>query len=190
MTRPVVVDAIAEAAAAAIEATPPAAQLELLPPTRFEEGDKQHQRVVASVRRDRAGRPEGARNIATREAVEFVRRVFGDPLIESARWAMHTPKSLAIELGCTKLEAFDRLEDIRKDLRRFMYAPLAAVDGQGNAVSPTLAVVIGGADGAVSVDGRPIPPWERAATEIKQIQPVTPTTPDVSQTDVSHGEVK
>lgn len=184
MTRAAGVEAIAEAVAERLEA--PAEQLELLPPTRFDPSDSRHEALRASVQRDRAGRPPGARNIATRQAIEVARRLFGDPIIESARWASHTPESLAAELGCTKGEAFDRLERIRADLRRYMYAPLAAVDGEGNAVAPTLAVVIGGGQGAVTVDGTLIPPWERAKAELQQIQSVTPDAPDKSQADKSH----
>ena len=87
-TRPAIVTAIGEAAAAAAPA--PDEQLELLPPTRFEPGDEQHGRMLESVKRQRAGRPPGARNLATRDAVDLVRRLFGDPLVESARWLLHS----------------------------------------------------------------------------------------------------
>lgn len=185
MTRPAAVDAIAEAVAERRE--PAAEQLELLPPSRFAEGDERHARMVEAVRRHRAGRPPGARNIATRDAIEFIRRVFGDPLIESARVAMHTAETLAAELGCTKLEAHDRLEEIRKDLRRYMYAPRAPEDGEGNALPPTLVVVASGEKAGVTVDGKPLAPWEQAAQEIKQIQSVSAEPPGVSQADKSHG---
>lgn len=186
MTRPVVVEAIADAAAAALERQAPAAeQLELLPPTQHKPGDDRHQALIESVRRNRAGRPDGAQNIATRDAIDFVRRVFGDPMIESARWAMHTPDSLARELGCSKLEAFDRLEDLRKDLRRYMYAPRAAEDGAGNVPPPALVILNGDGRGAMTVDGRPLAPWEQAAAEMKVIQPLTPPSADKSQTDQS-----
>ena len=38
----------------------------------------------------------------------------------------------------------NRLEKLCADLRRFIYAPLAPVDGQGNAVAPSFSLVIGG----------------------------------------------
>src|SRR3990172_2633839 len=89
------------------------------------------------------GRPPGAQNLVTRQAREFVRRVFGDPLIESARWLLHTPETLAKELNCTIADAFDRLEGIRRDLRPFFYAKLAPTDAEGRPVVPQFAMVIG-----------------------------------------------
>jgi len=180
-TRPAIVTAIGEAAAAAAPA--PDEQLELLPPTRFEPGDEQHGRMLESVKRQRAGRPPGARNLATRDAVDLVRRLFGDPLVESARWLLHSPQSLARELHCTTLEAFDRQESIRSDVRRYCYAPLAAVDARGNAVPPALTVLIGGAERAVSGSGEELPPWERDQGKVVTIQRVTAEPPEKS-----HGE--
>src|SRR5262245_32094165 len=128
-----------------LEAQAPAEaeQLELLPPTRFEAGSEEHGRMVEAVRRDRAGRPPGARNLATRDMVAFVRRTIGDPFHESARLLLHSPATLAAELGCTKLEAFDRLERIRADLRPYIYARLAPTDANGLAVPPTFVMAIG-----------------------------------------------
>src|SRR5437899_11449811 len=98
------VRAVAEAAAGAVAHE--AEQLELPPATRFEPGSIEHDKMVAEVKRDRAGRPPGARNIATRDAITVVRRLFGDPMVERARVLLHTPASLARELGCSQLEAF------------------------------------------------------------------------------------
>lgn len=145
-------------AAAAAEAAPSAAEqlelLERLAPTRFTPGSVQHDEQRARLRA--AGRPIGAKNLAQKAAVELVRRLFGDPMVERARWLLHSPESLATELGCTKLEAFDRQDKIRADLMRFVYAPLAATDGQGNAVAPVLQMFVGGR--AAGADGRP--PWD------------------------------
>lgn len=166
-------------------------QLELLPPTRFKtDGDgfdrTAHGQMVASVRRDRAGRPPGAKNVATRDAVAFIRRLMGDPLIESARWAMHTPESLARELDCSKLEAFDRLEKIRADLRRFVYAPMSPVDDQGNVVPPQFNLVIGGGNAAVVSAGGA--PWEYLKPQ--QNQSLGQPAGDVSHAELSHGVAK
>jgi hypothetical protein len=180
--------AIAEAVAGAI--APAAEQFELLPPTRFEPGSQQHADFVERARR---GRPLGARNVATRRAVELVRRIFGDPLIESARWLLHTPESLAAELDCSKLEAWDRLERVRADLRRFMYAPLAPVDGQGQAVAPVLNLEIGGRQAGAA--GRP--PWDyeggpvlEHVAETEQNQSVSAPLEPVSNGAPSNGEAK
>jgi hypothetical protein len=67
-----------------------------------------HRELEERIARDRAGRPPGARNLATRDAIAFIRRVFGDPLVERARWLRHTPETLAAELQCSKLEALAR----------------------------------------------------------------------------------
>lgn len=179
-TRPVGVEAIAEAAREAVPA--PVEQLELLAPTRFAPGSQQHAEMVERTRR---GRPLNARNIATRKAIEVVRRLFGDPMVESARQLLHTPESLAAELNCTKLEAFDRLEKIRADLRRFMYAPLAAVDGQGNVVAPTFNMMVGGA--VQGADGRP--PWVyEGGPIIEQNQALPAPANDVSDDAASDDE--
>jgi hypothetical protein len=74
--------------------------LDLLP-TRFEPGSAEHRELVDRIKRKRAG------------AVDF-----GDPTFDSARWLAHTPATLARELHCTLLEAFDRLERIRRQQRR------------------------------------------------------------------------
>jgi hypothetical protein len=71
--------------------------------------DSEQERVETAIKHDRRGRPPGAQNKTTREMLEFVRKLCGDPLERRFRYAMHTPETLAIELGCTKLEAFDRL---------------------------------------------------------------------------------
>lgn len=192
MTAPAGVAAIAEAAAAAVPGE--LEQLELLPPTRFEPGSEEHARMIERVRRDRAGRPPGARNLATRRVLEVVRRLFGDPVMESARQLLHTPETLAAELGCSKLEAFDRLERIRADLRTFMYARLAPVDGQGNAVAPRFELSIGGR--LQGADGRP--PWdyeggpalEASAQETQQNQGLPSPANDMSHGELSHGEAK
>lgn len=51
--------------------------------------------------------------------------------VESARCLKHTPETLAAELECSKLEAFDALERVRHNLRQFMYPRLAPVGVAG-----------------------------------------------------------
>jgi hypothetical protein len=148
------VEAIGAAAAGAL-ADRAEEQLELMPPSRFEPGTPEHDRVVASVRRGQRGRPPGARNRATQAAADLVRRLFGDPLVIGARWLLHTPESLALELGCSKLEAFDRLERLRADLCRYVHAPRAAEDGRGEAIPPTFTIAIG--DQVIGGEGSPAP---------------------------------
>ena len=140
---------IADAAATAAERAD-GVQLELLAPaTRYDRAAP-----PAAASETRIGRPLGARNIATRRTVEFVRRCFGDPMIESARWLLLTPSAMAAELNCTLLEAFEQQEAIRRDLRRYMHPMLASVDGDGAAVVPFLQVLVGGGGAAPGQ-----PPW-------------------------------
>ena len=80
------------------------------------------------------------------------------PFLESARVLLHTPATLAAELGCSKVEAFDRIERIRSDLRPFMYARLAPTDANGAAVVPAFQMFFGA--GRRSPDGgADRPPW-------------------------------
>lgn len=176
-----------------LAAQPEAEQLALLPvPSR--QADGRADQVRSLVERHRAGRPPGARNLATRQALDYVRRVLGDPLIERARMAMHTPESLAMLLGCSKLEAAQHLDGIRADLQRLFYAPLAPVDGDGNAVVPTFHMSIGGAPGAAgapqNADAKPWDYLELVTEKTQQIQGFSEGAEPVSHGDVSHEEGK
>src|SRR6202023_987346 len=83
----------------------------------------------------------------------------GDPMLESARWAMPTPASLAKELGCTIGEAFDRLEKIRSDLRPYFYAKQAPVDADGKP-APWLTMSFGDHNAPPPGLAKPgAPPW-------------------------------
>jgi hypothetical protein len=175
-------EALGELGAAVAAATVQAEQLTLLP-TREDHLPQVGNRVRASVAAARRGRPAGAQNLATRDVKEFCRRVFGiDPMVEGFRWAQHTHESLALELGCTKLEAWDRLEALRKDLMRYFYAPMVAVDEDGRP-APVFNMQIGGAQSAGSGDQ---PPWKY----IEELQAVNDKPRDVSHGAVSHGVAK
>lgn len=189
MTRPAVQSAIA-AVVDQLAAQPEAEQLALLPVPSLQ-GDGRAEKVRDLVERHRAGRPPGARNLATRQALDYVRRVLGDPLIERARVAMHTPESLSLWLGCSKLEAAQHLDSIRADLQRLFYAPLAPVDGDGNAVVPSFHLAIGGS--AAGAPGAETKPWdylELVTEKTQQIRGFSEGAEPVSHTDVSHGKAK
>lgn len=179
--------AVAGVIAAAAPAAPADEQLELMAPTRPSLTDRQRDQVEASIKADRRGRPPGAQNKATREMLEFVRKLCGDPLERRFRYAMHTPESLAIVLGCSKLEAFDRLDRMWSELSRFFYAQLAQVDGKGNAVAPHLTMVFGGQPATTAPDGTLRPPW-LYIEETPQNQALPAPANDVSHDDVSHGD--
>jgi hypothetical protein len=177
---------VEEIVAAAGAAAPAVEQLELMPPTRSLTA-KEQERVETAIKRDRAGRPPGAQNKATREMLDFVRKLMGDPLERRFRWAMHTPETLSIVLGCTKLEAFDRLDRMWSELSKYFYAQLAQVDGKGNAVAPTLNMIIGGQPAQIQSDGSIRPPW-LYIEETQQNQALLASPNDVSHDDVSHSE--
>lgn len=173
MSAPATRKPLAEAlAAAAAEAEKPAAeQLTMLPPSPFGLGTGRQRVMAEHIARDRRGRPAGAQNLATRDVIAFVRQVFGDPVLERARWAAHTPATLAKVLNCTELEAFDRLDKIRADLTLLIYPRLAPVDGQGNAVVPTFNMMIGGSQTGAGGD---LPPWEYLKNLTGQVIENTP----------------
>lgn len=180
----------AEISAAAAAAEPASEQLDMLMlPTRTTVTDSETQLIHESVKRDRAGRPKGAQNKATREMLEFVRKVCGDPMERRFRWAMHTPESLSIELGCTKTEAFDRLDRLWADLSRYFYAQQAAVDGQGNAVRPQFTMLVGGQHAHLTgAPGTVRPPWDYdggPTSEIDENQRLSQPSETVSHGDVS-----
>lgn len=145
-------------------------------------------RVIAASAR-RRGRPAGAQNLATRDMLDFCRRVFGDPVMRGFQWLEHTPETLARALGCTRLEAFDRLETIRKSLQPLFYANQAPVDAEGKAV-PIFNLSIGGA--ASSGPGAK-PPWlyEGGPTiDNEQNQALSAPDPVQSHDAQSHEEPK
>lgn len=176
------------AAAAADAAPAEAEQLDLMmPPTRANLTASEQARVEKAIKHDRRGRPPGAGNIATREMLAFVRKTFGDPVLRRFQYAEHTPESLAIVLGCTKLEAYDRLMALWADLQKLFYANLAQVDGAGNSVAPRLTMVFPGQSAPeIGQDGAIRPPW----MYIEQNQALAAPSDDVSHGDVSHGEDK
>ena len=177
------------AAAAADAAQHATEQLELIP-TRFEAGSDQHDKLIDAIKRDRRGRPPGAENVATKEMKAFVLRVFGDPLLYRFRWLTHTPETLAKELGCSKLDAWDRLDRLAADLSKLFYGQMAAVDGAGNAVVPRLTMMFGGQSAEASIAtaaGRK--PWDYldvANQETQQNQPLLIDGKAQSHGDQSH----
>lgn len=177
-------------AAAAENAPTEAEQFDLLmPPTRASMTNREIQRVETAIRHDARGRPPGARNKATRDMLEFVRKMCGDPLERRFRYAMHTPETLAIELGCSKYEAFQLLDKMWADLSGFFYAKQAQVDGAGNAVVPRLTMMFGGQTAQpVGPAGAVRKPWdylEAANAEPQQNQQVIEHVADVSPDGLS-----
>jgi hypothetical protein len=113
--------------------------------------------VVARAEAERRGpgRPPGALNKSTRDLRQWLLGRGVHPLETLMRWGMHSPHSLAIELGCSKLEAFDRLKAVWAELVPYFVPKLQPTDESGQAV-PFLSFVIGGAEGGA---GPGVPPW-------------------------------
>ncbi len=186
MAKQQILGALISAAAAA----PTEQQLDLVPPSRGNMTDDEQQRFDKAVSHGKVGRPPGAQNKTTRDMLDFIRKTLGDPMLESARWAMHTPDSLAIVLGCSKAEAFDRIEKLRADLRPYFYAKQAPVDTDGKPV-PGLTVEFHGHGAArVGADGQELPPWlrEGANDHSEQNQRLIDVSPAVSHGGVSHDD--
>lgn len=184
--------ALAEVGAALADAD--GEQLEL--PTRFAGKRAEEQREKAgfglSASRGR-GRPPGAQNKASRDVIEFLRRRGVDPLMSLARWAQHTPETLARELGCTLLEAFDRWKALQVELAPYFQAKKLPVDADGR-TPPFLALMIAG--DRTGGSGRA--PWLDAPgivdvtpnAESQQNQALSTPDAAVSQAPVSHDEPK
>ncbi|MFT4115434.1 hypothetical protein [Bradyrhizobium sp.] len=181
-----VAEVIASAAAAAAPA--PVEQLELMPATRFEPGSDRHDKLVEAVRANKRGRPPGAENVATREMKAFVLKVFGDPLLWRFRYLQHTPETLARELNCTMLEAYDRLDRLAADLSKLFYGQMAQVDSAGQAVAPRLTMVFTGQSASASgPDGSARAPW-LYIEQTQENQALSAPEQSVSHGDVSHGD--
>lgn len=194
-----VVEALRERAGAAAE--PDAEQLALIDdlPPGLDPQNVLHQGAIERLPRGR-GRPAGSTNRATRDMKKLV-ALLGDPLLEMAKWARHTPESLARVIGCTKAEAFDRLMSLHRELAPFLHARLAQVDDAGNPVVPQFHISAPG--GQVAVVGG-LMPWEteasgysaeelaaiRALRESQQNQALPASPAPVSHGAVSHEDGK
>lgn len=168
------------------------ALLEALPPG-LNPANEWHKTAIEGVKRER-GRPAGSENLANRDIRKLV-ALLGDPLIEMAKWARHTPESLARVLGCEKKEAFDALMALHRELAPFLYARLAPVDDKGNPVVPIFAINAPGGTVAVSAGGGL--PWEGPFNgvilnepESQQNQALSQSPAAVSDGAVSDGGAK
>ena len=191
--RGVVRDAIAAAADehnGVVEATRGEA-LELFPaPTRFSGGRATHLQLALRARNG-PGRPAGAQNLGTKEFREYLLGRGVSPLQRIMEWSMHTPTSLAAELQCSRLEAFDRLKDLWSELAPFLHQrmPLAVEVDQRSAGMLILGRI--SADQAAEIGRRwGVSDLQLLATEVQQNQPVSQVEPDKSQTEKSQGNDK
>jgi len=182
----VVADAVAGAGAeiAATRAAAAGEQAELLelPSADPERHAGELARAMTAHRR---GRPPGAVNRSTKELREYLLRRGLNPLQAMMQWAMHSPESLARELSCTRLEAFDRLASLWRELAPYFASKMVPVDDTGRPVP--LMLMQFGAFGAPKEAGGQAP-W--LYLDAEQNQALSDAAPIVSHGDVSHGTEK
>lgn len=153
-------------------------------PTRLT-GDRAAEQLGKVARSRGPGRPPGAENRSTAQFRDYLLRRGVNPLEQLARWAMHTPETLATELECTKLEALRELRAMWGELAPFLFSKVAPTDEAGQAV-PQFMMFIGDG-GAVQVAGAR-PPW--LAQEPQENQALAEPAGVVSHDGVSHGKAK
>lgn len=120
------------------------------------------------ARERKAGRPPGSTNLATRELRKAMHAVGLDSVWTMARWALLTPEELAARLGCTRLEAFDRLRALWAEIAPYQHARLAPTDGAGN-VAPMMVMAIGG---TIADPAQHRPPWEHDRLGLAREAPI------------------
>lgn len=161
-----------------------------------ETAEESAQRVAAiqaeAERRAGPGRPAGAVNRSTREWRDYILRRGGHPAVRMAEWAMLSPAALAAELGCTKLEAFDRLKALWAELNAVLGLPrLAPTDDKGQVV-PWLNLMLGGSGAGGEAPG--VAPWayldavKVADPQPQQNQALSEGAEAMSHDGLSHGE--
>lgn len=191
VTEPRAAAIVGDAVAAAAGAVATVDQVEQLPlfavPThgraeRVNVGAIERATAEAEGVRRGPGRPKGAENRATREWRDYLLRRGEHPLEWMMRWSMHTPESLAAELGCTKAEAFDRLAKLRTELAPYFMPKMQPVDEDGRPV-PMVNLTIGGS----GPGGDPaLPPWLRYNGETAEISHSAEPVGEQSQAPQSH----
>jgi hypothetical protein len=175
-------DVIASARAAAA-----GDQLELLeaPATRGELGRSAAELAEELGRRRSRGRPPGAVNKSTAELRNYLLARGVNPLQRIMEWSLHDPDTLAIELGCTRLEAFRELRALWEGLAPYFASKMVPVDDQGRPV-PVMLMQFGAFGAPREAGGKA--PW--LYLESEQNQSVGAAADPVSDGGVSDGSEK
>lgn len=100
------------------------------------------------------GRPKGAPNKRTADFARYIQSRYGDLLTGLAAVAFTPIDELARDLGCTRLEAFDRWLKVRDTLLPYVHARLPAEAVIKHEQLPTLVIgtlQVGGDGGAAAV---------------------------------------
>jgi hypothetical protein len=166
-------------------------QVELFPAPTRHTGRRADALQLALRDRAGAGRPPGSGNLATKEFREFLLARGVSPLVQIMRWSMHTPTSLAAELGCTRLEAFDRLKDLWGELAPYLHQrmPQAVEVDQRSAGMLILGAIT--ADQAREIGRRwGVSDLQLVAQEVQQNQAVSSAGDEKSQAAQSQEDGK
>ena len=153
-------------------------------PTRFSGPRAGHLQRALEHKRSR-GRPPGSVNKSTKAFREWMLARGVHPLQAMMQWALHSPTSLAAELGCTREEAFGHLRGLWADLAPYFASKMVPVDDEGRPV-PMFMMQFGQFGAPKEAGGQP--PWDYLKTLENQALPA-PEDP-VSHGDVSHGKAK
>lgn len=174
--------AVEQAAAELATRDAPAEQLTMFQvPTRFSGDRAEHlQRALETRRNDGPGRPAGSENKATADFRKYLLGRGKSPLESLMQWSLHTPTTLAAELQCSRLEAFEMLLKVWADLSPYLHSKLAPSDDAGKAV-PFLNVTLG----AHASAGVELPPWAYLS-EVQQNKALPASTEPVSHEPASH----
>lgn len=109
-----------------------------------------------SIERRGPGRPKGSVNKRTAEFRDYILKRYGDVLTGLAEVAFMRIEDLAAELGCTKLEAFDRWLRCREALMPYVHAKMPTEVAVKAERLPTLvigAINVGGDQAGVEITG-------------------------------------
>jgi hypothetical protein len=115
------------------EPAPAAAQL-ALPGLPLEAKGEPARDPAGGIEQGKGGRPKGALNRRTEEFVEFILRRYRSPLIALAETYSRSVEELRLELGCTKLEAFQLQQAAAINLAPYVHQKLpqaVQIDGKG-----------------------------------------------------------
>lgn len=163
-------------------------------PSRFT-GDRlkvQERRVARSG--PQGGRPKGSPNLSSAEFRRYLLSMGVSPLTQMMRWSMHTPESLASELGCTKYEAFRELRAMWEHLSLHLHSRVAPTDDKGN-VAPLINLSFGAGVAGTDPDASGIPGWMtdgldpspiEDAAPIEENQSLSEDEPEKSHDEKSH----
>lgn len=185
----VMANAVADAAAEVAGARSEAEQISMFAvPTSHDNPTLQRLHAEA-LERHKAGRPAGAQNKSTKEFREYLLKRGKSPLQSLMEWSMHTPQTLAIELGCKPIEAMGMLMKIWAELAPYLHARVQPTDDQGKAV-PSFQMFIGGAQAGVGPGAQA--PWLYldGVAEAQENQQVAALPQSPSHAASSHGDDK